>query len=187
MKRFVVFCMLLPTCLAVAGCAGNEARSATPPMGDIVELERHAEAAYANGRSEEASRLYRDLVEQIPGEALYWYRLGNALVRTGRQDDAAIAYQQCLKLDPGNGKAWHNLGLVRLHQAQVSFAAGVQNSDSGDRVFDESLKLSTAVFSLIAPAPGPQAGADAGEARQVERRRVEPAGAKAATGSGAGR
>ncbi|MBB1088717.1 tetratricopeptide repeat protein [Lysobacter sp. SG-8] len=150
MKHPSLLALLLALCTTMAACAGNEHRT-TPDAVDLLEVERRANDAYANGRDEEAAQLYRDLVEQLPTEGPYWYRLGNALVRTGRHDDAAFAYQKSLQLDPDNGKAWHNLGLVRLHQAQTSFAAGVQNSTSGERVFDESLKLSAAVFSLIAP------------------------------------
>ncbi|WP_167285363.1 tetratricopeptide repeat protein [Marilutibacter alkalisoli] len=143
-------CLLVAFVIA-SGCATSGQKEVGPELNGLVEVERRASDAYANGRNEEAAQLYRSMVEQMPGEAEYWYRLANSLVRTGRQDDAAIAYQQTLRIDPDNAKAWHNLGIVRLRQAQASFATGVQNSSSGDRVFDESLRLSTAVFSLISP------------------------------------
>lgn len=117
---------------------------------DLVEVDRQAAAAYSNGDYEQAVPLYRTMVEAIPGEPEYWYRLGNALARTDHPNDAAIAYEQVLIRSPDNARAWHNLGVVRLLQAQASFAEGVKSGRAGDPVFDESLRLSTAVFDLTA-------------------------------------
>ena len=150
--------IVLMLALVAAGCAGNE-QVVKPDAGLLLEVERKADSAYESGDNESAARSYRTLVESMPNEATYWYRLANTLVRIGNYNDAASAYRRTLVLEPKNARAWHNLGIVRLRQAQQSFAQGVENSRAGDQVFDESLRLSSAVFSLAggggegAPAP----------------------------------
>lgn len=170
---------LLATMVALAACttgkkvakAGASADAGVSTAvkadpADLLETERRAAAVYANGQYELAVPLYRTLVESMPMEAEYWYRLGNSLARTGHPNDAAVAYEQTLVRDPDNARAWHNLGVARLLQAQMSFAEGVKNSRSGEPVFDESLRLSTAIFSLTA-ADGQQKADPQAGIRQV--------------------
>lgn len=172
--------------LALAACAGNPSRpAAAAPAGppspervrELLDMQARAEAAYMAGRNDEAARLYTTLVAERPGDAAYWYRLGNALVRTGAHADAGFAYHRTVSLEPGNSRAWHNLGVVQMHLAQESLAEAVKHA-SGDRaVFDESLRLSAGLYSLVgvsstepssgtAPAatdPSPAPGDGAGE------------------------
>jgi cytochrome c-type biogenesis protein CcmH/NrfG len=157
MKRTLQAMGVLVTVLVLGACATTGGTAPARDMDALVKVEQQADDAYKNGSSEEAAQLYRTMVEAMPDEAEYWYRLANSLVRTGRYDDAVIAYRQALSRDPENARAWHNLGIVRLRQAQASFAMSVQNSQSGDRVFEESLKLSTSVFSLTGPGADPPA------------------------------
>lgn len=137
---------LLGTAL-LAGCAGT-ATNVRAGAGSLLDVDREAEAAYTAGDHETAVERYRVLLEAVPNDANYWYRLANALVKTGQHDAAALAYQRTLSLDPKNARAWHNLGIVRLHQSQASFAHSVKQSGHGDAVFHESLRLSRAVYSL---------------------------------------
>lgn len=133
--------------IALAGCAGPT-KHVRAGAGSLLDVDREAEAAYAAGDHETAIERYQVLLEAMPDDANYWYRLANALVKTGRHDAAALAYQRTLSLDPKNARAWHNLGVVRLHQSQASFAHSVKQSGHGDAVFHESLRLSRAVYSL---------------------------------------
>ena len=143
--------IVLMLALAAAGCAGGD-RVVKSDAGSLLEVDRKADNAYRSGDNESAAQLYRALVKSMPNESPYWYRLANTLVRVGNHNDAALAYQRTLVLDPKNARAWHNLGIVRLRQAQQSFAQGVENSRAGDQVFDESLRLSSAVFTLVGAA-----------------------------------
>ena len=159
-----------------AGCAGNGTAVKTGTVADaaaadsvaaavpadartLLEIERSAAAAYAEGRDAQAADLYLSLTRAAPAEASYWYRLANTLVRTSRYDDAAIAYRQALSREPTNARAWHNLGIVRMRQAQEAFSEGVKRSAKGDEVQQDSLRLSTSLYSLTthgevdAPAP----------------------------------
>lgn len=142
--------MLLATAL-LAACASTAAPS-DDRTAALLALHAEAGQAYASGRYADAASHYMALVKQRPRDASYWYRLGNALVRTGRFDDAAVAYQQTLVLEPDNGKAWHNLGVVRVQQAQAALAEAVKRADAGDDVFQDSLRLSTGLHSLVSPA-----------------------------------
>lgn len=156
--------------LAACGSAPSRPPAPAPDTGGAVapgaplEIRARAEAAYAGGRYAEAATWYAELVKQIPAEGEYWYRLGNALVRSGRLEDAAFAYQRTLIIDESHGRAWHNLGVVRMRQAQEAFAEGIKTSDSTERVFQDSLRLSTGLYSLMehgrsdadAPAPSGQ-------------------------------
>lgn len=147
-RRIAIIVVLLAS---VCGCAGGDRVVRTEP-GALVDIDRRADDAYRGGDNELAARLYRTLVGSVPDESPYWYRLANTLVRTGDYHDAAAAYRRTLALDPENARAWHNLGIVRLRQAQQSFAQGVEHSRAGNPVFDESLRLSSAVFSLVGAA-----------------------------------
>ena len=167
---------ILLAVLAIAGCAGGD-RVVKQDPGALVEIDRRADGAYRTGDDESAARLYRTLVESMPNESPYWYRLANTLARTGNYNDAALAYQRTLVLAPENARAWHNLGIVRLRQAQQSFAQGVENSRAGDRVFDESLRLSSAVFSLAGGSGDKAAAAESPDLdpREAESKDASPA------------
>src|SRR5690606_3713141 len=79
----------------------------------LLEIEAQAAQAYRAQRSADAVRLYTSLLEAVPEEPEYWYRLANSLVRTGRYGEAELAYQHLLGLQQDHARAWHNLGNVR--------------------------------------------------------------------------
>lgn len=149
----------LAACCLLAACASSPQVAGLPPassagagVGELLALDTAAAQAYDAGSFADAAEQYMELVRQRPHDAAYWYRLANALVRTGALDDAAVAYQQVLVLDQGNDKAWHNLGVVRLQQAQAALAQAVKRADAGGEVFEDSLKLSTGLYTLVKPA-----------------------------------
>lgn len=142
--------------LLIAGCASRPPADGPAPSAAIpgraealLEAHARAEAAYAAGRHAEAADLYAGLAQARPGDAAYWYRLGNALVRTGEFADAGFAYQRALALEPGNSRAWHNLGVVHMHQAQQALAESVKHAKGDTRAFDASLRLSAGLYSLV--------------------------------------
>ena len=141
---------LLAVCL-LAGCASSASPS-DERTAALLALHAEAGQAYADEAYGDAAVHYMELVKLRPRDASYWYRLGNALVHTGSFNDAAVAYEQALALDPANGKAWHNLGIARVQQAQAALAEAVKRADAGDDVFQDSLRLSTGLYSLVAPA-----------------------------------
>lgn len=146
-----------------SGCASSGAPGAdtpaSPDAASLLEIEAQAAQAYRAQRSADAVRLYTSLLEAVPEEPEYWYRLANSLVRTGRYGEAELAYQHLLGLQPDHARAWHNLGIVRVRRAQEAFAGAVRHSDAGGAVFKGSLELSTALFSLVGrDAEGEESG-----------------------------
>lgn len=145
--------------LGLAACA------ATPAPRDakinLLETEQLAEQAYRRGDYARAAELYADIVEAMPGEADYWYRLGNAYARQGLSQQAALSYQQSLALDASNARGWHNMGMMHLKLAHEAFEAGEKRGSTRARVHEENRRLAEATSRVLeqdgrgAPAPAP--------------------------------
>ena len=160
---------VLAVALALTACAitppATDATDVAQPSPEraqeLLEKQARAEAAYAGGNNREAADLYTALAKERPGDAAYWYRLGNALVRINAFADAGFAYRRTVMLEPGNSRAWHNLGIVHMHLAQESLAEAVKHAGEDTPVFNESLKLSAGLYSLVdaggSPATPPAA------------------------------
>ena len=67
-----------------------------------------ANAAYADGRYEEAAAGYQALLEEEPSATLY-YNLGNACFKQGELSQAILNYERALRLNPNHKDAQHNL------------------------------------------------------------------------------
>jgi tetratricopeptide (TPR) repeat protein len=67
-----------------------------------------ANAAYADGRYEEAAAGYQALLEEEPSATLY-YNLGNACFKQGELSQAILNYERALRLQPNHKDAQHNL------------------------------------------------------------------------------
>ena len=82
------------------------------------DLFKKANAAYEEGRFEEAVRLYEELASSkgIAHPDL-WYNLGNAHYRCGRLGPAIYWYERALKLDPYLADARYNLKVARKQAA----------------------------------------------------------------------
>ena len=88
---------------------------------DLESVHAQAEQAYTDERWTEAERHYVVLVENVPREAEYWFRLANIYARTERPELAVRAYRDVLVRDAEHAKAWFNMGVVQLRQAANSF------------------------------------------------------------------
>lgn len=71
-----------------------------------------ANAAYADGRYEEAAALYQAMIDEQPNAQLY-YNLGNAHFKQGELAQAILAYERSLRLDPRNKDAQYNLAFAQ--------------------------------------------------------------------------
>ena len=155
--RAVLSCLVL----ALAGCATP---STKPALGvDLLEMERRAAQAYVAGDYAQASELYAGIVESMPDQAEYWYRLGNAYARQGLDQEAALSYRQSLALDSSNARAWHNLGMMHLKLANASFLSGQRRGSTRVRAHEENARLAKATSRILeegsAAAQEPPAGA----------------------------
>lgn len=93
----------------------------------IAELERIENEGVANlghlslkaaslsriGGHEEALALYRNLLQERPGEAGLWMGYGHNLKTVGKQADSVDAYRRALALQPTLGEAWWSLANLK--------------------------------------------------------------------------
>jgi tetratricopeptide (TPR) repeat protein len=71
-----------------------------------------ANAAYADGRYEEAASIYQALIDEQPNATLY-YNLGNAQFKRGELAQAILNYERALRLQPNNKDAKYNLAFAQ--------------------------------------------------------------------------
>ena len=73
----------------------------------------NANQAYADGRFEEAAKIYENLIESGSVNANLFYDLGNARYRLGDFGQAILNYERALALEPRHPEADANLRLAR--------------------------------------------------------------------------
>ncbi|HEX7370629.1 MAG TPA: tetratricopeptide repeat protein [Rhodanobacteraceae bacterium] len=164
----------------LAGCA----TSPTARLSDLAAVQQQADSAYSRHDWRTAAAAYEALTQRVPGNAAYWFRLGNCYARLDRPEPAVAAYRAALQRDPHIAPAWHNLGAVLLEQSQAAFQQSAANAKPGDPLKRASALLTArvgvvrqgmsgaipaqgqpaTVRSVAAPAtassaPGPQGGA----------------------------
>lgn len=102
--------------LWLGGCAMLPAET-----GNLYELKRDAQVAYAGNEDDRAEKLLLGLTRAVPNDGEAWFYLGNLYARSNRPEQAAQAYQKALMLNGNDARAWHNLGVVRLREAWAAF------------------------------------------------------------------
>lgn len=150
-------CLLVLLLPALAGCASSPRD--TRPETDLVAMEQMAERAYHQGDYARAADLYAGIVEAMPDQAEYWYRLGNAYARQGLDQEAALSYRQSLALDSSNARGWHNLGMMHLRLANEAFGAGEKRGSKRARAHAENRRLAEATTRILNDGGAPAGGA----------------------------
>ena len=96
----MMYCLLF--CLAFS-------ESGVPGAGEIWE---RANAAFQDGRYEEAVKLYESLVEEGYRNGKIHFNLGNAYYRDGQLGKAILNYYRAERFLPGDEDVAHNLALA---------------------------------------------------------------------------
>jgi arylsulfatase A-like enzyme/Flp pilus assembly protein TadD len=62
------------------------------------------------GRTDDARRVFNELIEQNPAAATTWFNVGLFELQNRRRSEAVAALRRATGLDPAYGEAWHALG-----------------------------------------------------------------------------
>lgn len=134
--------------ITLTGCATTEQIEETPKV-DLFELKAQADAAYLADDLEASERDYQVLVEELPEEAIHWFRLGNIYVRTNRPSAAVNLYREAVLRNPEYGKAWYNLSIVQLKQTAYSLNEMLLYTDISDPLHNKAQKMLQGIQSII--------------------------------------
>ena len=96
MRRFIICNLLLALCALTFAQSEFDA----------------ANAAYAEGRYEQAATIYQSLIDEQPDATLY-YNLGNARFKQGELAQAILNYERALRLQPNHKDAQYNLAFAQ--------------------------------------------------------------------------
>lgn len=97
--------------LAAVACFSFWTHAPAQTAGDAFE---RGNAAYREGRYDDAVREYESILAQGVGSAALSYNLGNAYYRLGRLGPSILAYERALRLEPGDPDVQQNLRLANL-------------------------------------------------------------------------
>jgi protein O-GlcNAc transferase len=87
--------------------------------------------AHNNGNFVQAEACFEEASQHQPGNAVYWYNLGNAQRELGKTDNALNSFSLSVKFDPNDADAHNNLGNVqrelgKLDRAIASYERALQ-------------------------------------------------------------
>ncbi len=116
--------MLLFGTLGCASLPGGVAIAhATPsPLNDAaLEAVHQADALYAQAQYGKAQAAFKGLVQAHPGNAYFWFRLGNCETQLGRYPEAISAFEHARGIDPWDGRFIYNLAIAHSAMARDAF------------------------------------------------------------------
>jgi protein O-GlcNAc transferase len=87
-------------------------------MTTLTELLDLAYRYHVSGELAQAERLYRQILEVDPKQALVYSNLGAVLQATGRSQEAWACWKEAVRLNPSFGNAHNNLGGYHKEQRQ---------------------------------------------------------------------
>jgi tetratricopeptide (TPR) repeat protein len=135
--------MLLLAAL-VAGCGGNMIK-----RNEWLQLQMAAADAYEKEDWRTAERHYKELIEGVPGEGEFRFRLGNVYARTHRPEEAVKAYKEALVRQKVKSKTWHNMGIVYVRQAANAFTQMLEDMPADDPLFERAMALNEAILKIL--------------------------------------
>ena len=85
-------------------------------------LEVLGQVLFAQGRSDEAVRVFNALTLMQPTVAIHWQNLGTVLRPTGRHAQALAAFERALQLAAPTAGLLYNLGVLQMDLCDYSAA-----------------------------------------------------------------
>jgi protein O-GlcNAc transferase len=95
----------------------NEARNAL-----CYALQELGNAAHSHGGYAQAEACFAEATQHQPGNAVYWYNLGNAQRELNKPQAALNSFTQSLKLNPNDADTHNNCGNVQRELGQLDKA-----------------------------------------------------------------
>ncbi|MBX2885449.1 MAG: tetratricopeptide repeat protein [Granulosicoccus sp.] len=140
--------LLISNCVLIGGCTATSSRLDRQAMHRDFDFAyqqlKVADKAYALGSWQQAILAYKSLIGEIPENAYFHFRLGNALAYDGQYPQAIEALQKSLKIDAHQAKPWLNLSTTHLLAAQSAGTKALASLDETDPLHSsthERLKL----------------------------------------------
>tara|TARA_R110002072_G_scaffold32211_8_gene98624 strand:+ start:934 stop:1398 length:465 start_codon:yes stop_codon:yes gene_type:complete len=148
--KFITRGFILMVLLCLAACTpANTKNTEEEPKLDLIEILEQANIAYENDDLVTSEKNYGILINKLPEEAEYWFRLGNIYVRTNRPYDAMSLYREAVLRDPQFAKAWYNLGIVQLKQTAFSLNEMLIYTDKQDPLYSKAATMLEQIKSIV--------------------------------------
>lgn len=142
MNKIFYLCLIF---LFATGCASKQSHREVKDMA----LYDSAAIAYKNGELSEAEARYRKLVEEHPGYAEGWFKLGNIYVRTGQYEAATNMYKKAAQINPEDAKVWNNLALAHVKKAVAILDEGARHVQQASKDQSNMLQLRERIMQSV--------------------------------------
>jgi len=143
--------VLFFTSIFVVGCA------TTKPQVNIEMIMDEAQTAYEKKNWKVAEEKFAHLVSLLPGEAEFWFKLGNIYARTNQPNKAITAYKEVVIRKPKLAKAWHNLSVMSLRQTTHLFIEMLQYLNPNDPLFKRAKQTADDLLAILKSRKNKQA------------------------------
>lgn len=141
-QRATFYFFLLPLAFCHLSCRSVFAES---PQ----DIFKRANAAYAEGKFQEAAALYESARDNGLSHGILHYNLGNAFYKTGRLGKAIASYQRAFRLNSGDRDVLDNLQLVSTRAGSPVMPTGSLAALSWRVFFFFTLNTLTIVASVL--------------------------------------
>ena len=130
--------------LLLNGCATTKQQ----PIKIEVVMEE-AKTAYTAKDWKTAEEKFAQLVALMPGEAEFWFKLGNIYAHTNQPSKAITAYKEVVLRQPKMTKAWHNLSVMSLRQTTHLFVEMLQYMSPEDPLFNKAKTTGDELIKIL--------------------------------------
>jgi len=134
--------------VVLSACEQTPTKPDNPKI-NLAETYSLAATAYDAKNWVESEKHYATLVQNAPGEAEPWFKLGNVYARTQRPELALKAYRETLVRNAQHAKAWHNMAIIQLRDAGESFSELQRLVETDDPLHAKSVKIQNAIDELV--------------------------------------